>query len=215
MKHAVLGTGEVGRTIASKLASLGHAVRMGSRTPDNATAAAWAESAGADASHGTFADAAAFGDVVWNCTSGKHSHAVLAAAGAHLAGKVLIDLANPLNFSQGFPPFLDVANTESLAEQLQAAHPEARVVKTLNTMANAVMVDPGRLAEPTEVFVCGDDADAKATVVGILGEFGWESPVDLGGLSAARGTEAWLLLWTRLYGALGTGDFNIRIVKPA
>jgi len=215
MKHAVLGTGEVGRTIATKLTSLGHEVRMGSRTPDNEAATAWAASAGERASHGTFADAAAFGDVVWNCTSGAHTLTVLDAAREHLAGKVLIDLANPLNFSQGFPPFLDVANTESLAEQVQAAHPEARVVKTLNTVANAVMVNPGKLAEPTEVFVCGDDADAKFTVTTILNEFGWASPIDLGGLSNARGTEAWLLFWTRLYAKLGTGDFNIKIVKEA
>jgi predicted dinucleotide-binding enzyme len=213
MRHAVLGTGNVGRTIGRKLLELGHEVRLGSRTADNAAAAAWVAEGGARASQGTFADAAAFGEIVWNCTSGAHTLAVAAAAGEGLSGKVLLDLANPLNFSQGFPPFLDVANTESLAERLQAAHPEARVVKTLNTMGAAVMVDPSRVPGAHDVFVCGDEAAAKELVVGVLGELGWSAPIDLGPLSAARGTEAWLLLWTRLYGALGTSDFNLRIVR--
>ena len=213
MRHTVLGTGTVGQTIGSKLTSLGHQVCMGSRSATNASAVAWAAIAGNGASHGTFADAAAFGEIVWNCTPGAHTLAVAEAASEHLRGKVLIDLANPLNFSAGFPPYLDIANRDSLAEQLQRAQPEARVVKTLNTMSVAVMVDPSRVPGEHDVLVCSDDDGAKGIVREVLGEFGWTDPIDLGPLSAARGTEAWLLLWTRLYGALGTGDFNIKIQK--
>lgn len=143
--------------------------------------------------------------------------AVLEQAGtSNLAGKILIDLANPLDFSNGFPPSLTVCNTDSLAEQIQRAHPGAKVVKTLNTTNVSVMVDPGRLAGPTDLFVCGDDPDARNQVAAWLTEwFGWGEAIDLGDLSAARGVEAWLLLWPRLYQALGTADFNIRVVRAA
>lgn len=212
MHHAVLGTGMVGKAIATKLRSLGHDVTMGSRTPDNAAAVAWAAEHGGRAA--TFAQAAAAADVVWNCTNGAGSLDALSMAGAeNLAGKVLLDLANPLDFSQGFPPVLSVQGRDSLGEQIQRAFPQARVVKTLNTMNCLLMVDPGRLPEPTDVFVSGDDGAAKATVVAILQSFGWAAPVDLGDLSTARGTEAWLPLWVRLYGALGTPDFNLKLVR--
>lgn len=212
MHHAVLGTGMVGKAIASKLRSLGHDVTMGSRTADNAAALAWAAEHGGRAA--TFAQAAAAADVVWNCTSGAGSLEALSMAGAeNLAGKVLLDLANPLDFSQGFPPVLSVQGRDSLGEQIQRAFPQARVVKTLNTMSCLLMVDPGRLPEPTDVFVSGNDAGAKATVVAILQSFGWAAPVDLGDISTARGTEAWLPLWVRLYGALGTSDFNLKLVR--
>jgi 8-hydroxy-5-deazaflavin:NADPH oxidoreductase len=140
MKLAVLGTGIVGATIASKLVALGHEVRMGSRTTGNERAVAWAEEAGAGASEGTFADAATFGEVVFNCTAGTASLEALSAAGEeNLAGKVLVDVANPLDFSQGMPPTLAVCNTDSLGEQIQRAFPDARVVKTLNTVNAEVM----------------------------------------------------------------------------
>lgn len=213
--HAVLGTGQVGRAIASKLVSLGHPTTMGSRTADNATAATWATGAGDLASHGTFAQAAARAEVVWLCVKGEHALAVVHAAGDALEGKVLLDLTNPLDFSRGFPPRLSVCNDDSLGEQIQRAAPEARVVKTLNTLANALMVDPGALPEETEVFVAGDDPAAKETAAGVLRELGHKQPVDMGGIDASRGLEAWLLLWTRLYGALGTGMFNIKIVRQA
>lgn len=213
MKIAVLGTGMVGKAIGTKLAALGHEVRMGSRTADNEAAAAWA--AGAGASHGTFADAAAFGEAVFNCASGAHTMDALRAAGEqNLAGKVLVDIANPLDFSQGFPPTLSVSNTDSLGEQVQRAFPAARVVKTLNTMNCNLMVDPSLLPGEHAVFLSGDDATAKGAVDGWLREwFGWRQVVDLGDISTARGTEAWLLLWVRLYGALGTPQFNVRIVR--
>jgi len=204
----------VGRTIATKLVSIGHEVRMGSRTADNDTAVGWAAEAGARASNGTFADAAAFGEVVFNCVSGRHTLAALESAGAqNLDGKVLVELANPLDFSTGAMK-LTVANTDSLAERVQRAFPGARVVKSLNTMNCDLMVDPTLLPEDTEVFVCGDDPGARAQVSAWLQEwFGWRAPLDLGDLTAARGLEAWLHLWLRLYGALGTTRFNLKIVR--
>ncbi|MCB9766300.1 MAG: NAD(P)-binding domain-containing protein [Alphaproteobacteria bacterium] len=215
MRIAVLGTGMVGRTIASKLVSLGHEVRMGSRTAGNAGAVAWADKAGAGASTGTFADAAAFGEVVFNCVNGQHTLAALQAAGAaHLDGKILLELANPLDFSKGMPPTLFVSNTDSLGEQVQRAFPGARVVKTLNTLNCELMVDPGKLPEPTDVFVSGNDAEAKAQVAAWLQDwFGWQRVIDLGDITTARGTESWLPLWIRLWGALGTANYNLRIVK--
>jgi 8-hydroxy-5-deazaflavin:NADPH oxidoreductase len=216
VKVAVLGTGVVGRTLATKLAELGHEVTMGSRSAENEDAAAWAAGAAAGASHGTFADAAQAGEVVVNATAGGASLDALEAAGAeNLAGKLLIDVANALDFSGGFPPTLSVMGDDSLGEQIQRAHPDARVVKTLNTVNCAVMVDPARVPGDHDVFVSGDDAGAKAQARELLESFGWrpESIVDLGDITTARGAEAYLLLWLRLYGAFGTGDLNIKVVR--
>lgn len=213
MKIAVLGTGMVGNTIADKLVALGHEVRMGARTPDNEKAAAWAAQSGG--SHGTFADAAAFGEIVFNCTNGLHALDAMKAAGAdNLRGKVVLEIANPLDFSRGMPPSVATFEGRSLGEVLQDAFPEARIVKTLNTVNCNVMVDASRVPGESTMFVAGNDADAKAQVAGILREwFGWQDVVDLGDISGARGLEAWLPLWVRLWGALGTPDFNLRIVR--
>lgn len=215
MRIAVLGTGVVGRTIGSKLVEIGHEVRMGSRRAGNDAAVAWAEEAGA-AGEGSFGDAAGFGEIVFNCTAGGSSLDALAAAGeANLAGKVLIDVANPLDFSAGMPPTLSICNDDSLGERIQATFPEARVVKALNTVNNAVMVEPARVGGDHVVFVCGEDAGAKGEVEELLGSFGWpaERIVDLGGIAAARGTEMYLPLWLTLYGKLGSGDFNIALER--
>lgn len=216
MKQAVLGTGMVGNAIASKLVALGHEVKMGSRTANNEAAAKWASGAGASASHGTFADAAAFGEIVWNCTQGAHALAVLEAAGKqNLAGKILIDISNPLDFSKGMPPSLLTTSTDSVGEQIQRAFPDVKVVKTLNTVNCNVMVDPSRVAGGDhDMFVSGNDAAAKGRVIEILkGWFGWKSVIDLGDITTARGTEHYLPLWIRLWGALGTADFNVKIVR--
>lgn len=216
MKIAVLGTGMVGNTIASKLVALGHEVKMGSRTANNEKAAEWVKSAGKGASQGTFADAAAFGELAFNCTSGAGALDALKAAGAqNLKGKVLIDIANPLDFSKGFPPFLSVCNTDSLGEQIQAALPDTKVVKTLNTVNCLVMVDASRVnGGDHDMFVAGNDAGAKGQVTEMLKTwFGWKHVTDLGDITNARGTEMWLAMWIRLYGALKTGDFNIKVVR--
>lgn len=214
MKIAVLGTGMVGETIASKLVALGHEVRMGSRTADNAKAATWAEKAGEGASHGDFAAAAQFGDLVFVCTLGAATLDALRAAGAdNLAGKIVVDLTNPLDFSRGAPR-LFVIGDDSLGEQIQRAFPEARVVKALNTINCSVMVDPGRIPGEHATFIAGDDAAAKAEVTRLLTEgFGWRQVIDLGDISAARATEAYLLLWLRLWRVLGTADFNVAITR--
>jgi 8-hydroxy-5-deazaflavin:NADPH oxidoreductase len=216
MKIGVLGTGMVGQTIATKLASLDHEVRMGSREAGNEKAVAWAKETGENASEGSFADTAKFGELVVNCTAGVASVDALTAAGAdNLAGKVLVDIANPLDASQGFPPTLAFCNDESLGERIQAAFPEARVVKTLNTMNHELMVDPARVPGEHVVFTSGDDAGAKGEVALLLGGFGWPEDriIDLGGISTARGTEMYLPLWLRLYSQLGTGDFNIGVIQ--
>lgn len=214
-RYAVLGSGSVGRALATKLVALGHEVRMGSRSAVNEAAAAWVAEAGARASAGTFADAAAFGEAVILAVKGEHALAVVDAAGAGgaLDGKVVLDTTNPLDFSKGFPPRLSVCNDDSLGEQVQRAAPRARVVKTFNTLGNTLMVEPGRLGEPTDVFVAGDDAAAKAEVAELLASFGHAAPIDLGKIEAARALEAWLLLWTRLYGVFKTADFNLKLVR--
>ncbi len=215
MNVGVFGTGVVGRTLATKLVSLGHVVVIGSRSADNPAARAWAAENDLDAAcYGTFADAAGHGELLINATLGSGSLAALEAAGEeNLRGKVLIDLSNPLDFSHGMPPSLLVANTDSLGEQLQRAHPDLKVVKSLNTMNTVVQVDPGSVAGSHNVFVCGDDADAKRQVSELLESFGWPAAdiIDLGGISAARGCEMVLPIWVQLMGVLGTPQFNFKI----
>jgi len=214
MRIGVLGTGDVGRTLASALLRSGHEVRLGSRTAGNAAAVEWAEEVRGPASEGTFADAAGFGELLVNATAGAASLQALSLAGAEqLAGKVLVDVANPLDFSQGMPPTLTVCNDDSLAEQIQRALPDVRVVKTLNTVTAAVMVDPTLVEGTHTMFVAGDDAAAKAQVGELLQELGWPpgSILDLGDISAARGMEMYLPLWLRLWGATGTGVLNVEV----
>ncbi len=218
MRISVLGTGTVGRTLAGALAAAGHDVVIGTR--DVAASAARPEVSAWAAEHEgiavvDLAVAGARAQVVVNATSSDGTLAALRGAG-DLDGVVVADVANPLDFSAGFPPTLSIANNDSLGEQVQAAFPGARVVKTLNTVTAAVMVDPGALPEEHHVFVAGDDADAKAVVTGLLGDLGWprSSVVDLGGIRAARACEMYLPLWLALMGEVGSPFFNIRVVRP-
>lgn len=215
MKIGVLGTGMVGETIATKLVRLGHTVRMGSRTAGNSKAAAWLASAGSNGSAGTFADAASFGEVLFVCTKGDGTIDALRAAGApSLAGKVVIDISNPLDFSKGMPPSLFISNTDSLGETIQRTFPEARVVKTLNTVNCRVMVEPSLIPGDHDMFLCGNDAEAKATVRTILSDwFGWKHVIDLGDITNARATEQLLPIWVRLWGVLQTPNFNLHVVR--
>jgi predicted dinucleotide-binding enzyme len=214
VKIGILGTGSVGQTLAGKLVALGHDVRMGARDAGNEKAKKWAESAGPRASAGTFSDAASFGEVVVHAARGQAAIETLRSAGAgNLRGKVLWDLANPLDFSKGMPPTLFTgAAQDSLAERIQQELPEAKVVKALNMVNASVMVDPARGGDG-DAFIAGNDATAKETVSGLLREFGWKGIVDLGDVTAARGMENYLLLWLRLWDVHGTPDFNIRIVR--
>jgi predicted dinucleotide-binding enzyme len=226
MRFAVLGTGMVGRSIAARLASLGHDVTIGTRDIDALLArtepdamgtepfSSWREQH-AGIGLATFADAAAAAEVLVNATNGAGSVEALTAAGEeHLDGKVLIDISNPLDFSQGMPPSLFVSNTDSLGEQIQRAFPGARVVKTLNTMNALIMADPSLVAGGDHtVFLSGNDDGAKAQVSEILGSFGWRDILDLGDITTARGPEMYLPLWLRLFGALGTRMYNIKVVR--
>jgi len=221
MRIAVLGTGTVGQTLAGGLARSGHEVVMGTRDVA-ATRARQGPGSVADwlAEHpevrlATFAEAAAHGELVVNASAGAAAESVLALAGAdRLAGKTLLDVSNPLDFSAGFPPSLFVSNTDSLAERIQRAFPAARVVKSLNTVNAALMVDPGAVGGGEHsMFVAGDDEGARAEVAGLLRELGWRDVVDLGDLTGARAAEMLLPLWLRLMGSLGTPAFNIRVVR--
>jgi len=213
MQIGVLGSGVTGQTIGSKLLELGHEVMMGSRDEANASAVAWAKEEGQHALYGTFMNAAAFGEIIFNCTLGAASLEALQMAGAeNLKGKILIDTSNPLERDTDMWT-LTVCNTDSLGEQIQRAFPETRVVKTLNTVNSNVMVDPAKLLERTHVFVSGDDLEAKATVVRILRDwFGWREIIDLGGITTSRGVEMYVLLWHNLRNAISSQRFNIKIV---
>jgi predicted dinucleotide-binding enzyme len=226
MQLGILGSGVVGRTIGTRLVELGHDVTIGTRDvastlertePDvygNPPFNLWQQQH-PQVRLGAFADAAAFGTIVINATNGAASLEALSLAGAaNLDGKVLIDIANPLDFSQGMPPSLFVSNTDSLGEQIQRAFPNVKVVKTLNTMNTFLMVNPQQLAQDDHtVFVSGNDAEAKVQVTDILREFGWIDVIDLGDITTARGTEMFLPIWLRLWGALGTGLFNVKVVR--
>ena len=215
MKIGILGTGMVGETLGSALVARGHDVKMGSRTATNEKAAAWAEKAGARASHGTFADAAAFGEVVILCTNGGGAVAAATAAAPGLAGKIVIDTTNPLDFSKGFPPSLFFRGDDSLGEQVQQAVPQALVVKALNTINAQLMTEPKRVGGGHhDRLIAGNDSAAKERVRELLAEwFGWEHVIDLGDITGARATETYLALWVRLFKTFGTPDFTIRVVR--
>jgi predicted dinucleotide-binding enzyme len=226
MKIAILGTGIVGRTLATGLSQAGHDVLMGTRDVAETLARTEGDAMGnppfaewqqdhPEIQLVTFAEAASTGEVLINATSGTGSLDALGAAGSGLENKVLVDVANPLDFSHGMPPTLSVANTDSLAEQIQQRFQGAKVVKALNTMNARLMINPSSLSEEHDVFLAGDDDAAKETVRHLLQELGWKDGniVDVGGIQAARGLEMYLSLWLNLMGKLGTPDFNIKIVK--
>ncbi|MCB9601428.1 MAG: NAD(P)-binding domain-containing protein [Sandaracinus sp.] len=214
MKIGILGTGMVGKTLGTKMVELGHDVMLGSRSAENPAALEWAKASRGRA--GTFAEAAAHGELVFVATKGEHTAtaSTLANADETLAGKVVVDVTNPLDFSKGMPPTLTISNDDSLGELLQRNHPGVRIVKALNTMWCGLMVAPRMLPESHHTFVSGNDADAKAQVVALLKSMGWrdEEVVDLGDITTARGTEMYLPLWVRLYGVKGTGAFNLKLV---
>jgi 8-hydroxy-5-deazaflavin:NADPH oxidoreductase len=227
MKIGIFGTGVVGRTLAKKLASQGHEVMIGTRDPKATLARAEGDAYGnpafsvwhqanATVKLGTMQETAAYGELFFNVLLGQATVEGLRAAGEEaLAGKILVDVTNPLDFSKGMPPSLFVSNTDSLGEQIQRALPRTKVVKSLNTLAATLMVEPGQLAGGAHsVFVSGDDADAKRTVTRLLSEaFGHTDVIDLGDISTARGTEMLLPVWLRLWGALKTPMFNFRIAR--
>lgn len=226
MRFGVLGTGMVGRAIAGRLVSLDHDVMIGTRDVPRTRATSGPDRMGnppfstwqrehPDVKLGTFAQAAAHGEVVVNATNGAASVEVLKLAGeGNLRGKTLIDVSNPLDFSKGMPPTLSVSNTDSLGEQIQRAFPQTHVVKTLNTVNAYLMTGPAQLAGGDHtIFLSGNDAGAKAQVTELLRSFGWKDTVDLGDITTARGQEMYLPIWLRLWGAMKTPMFNIKVVR--
>ncbi|WP_329563468.1 NADPH-dependent F420 reductase [Kitasatospora sp. NBC_01266] len=211
MRIGILGSGSVGQTLANKLLTLGHEITLGSRSGSNQTGSAWAQAAGPHGQNGTFADAAEFGELVINATLGTGALAALEAAGAKaLAGKVLVDVCNPLVFAEDGTLSLDPVNTDSVGEQIQRAFPDTRVVKALNTLSAPVMVDPTRVPGRHQLFIAGEDAGAKQEVVALLESFGWPGAdiVDLGGIQAARSLEMLMPFWVNLWRHYGHTDFN-------
>jgi Predicted dinucleotide-binding enzymes len=216
-KIGILGTGDVGSTIGSKLVELGHKVTMGSRTASNEKSDAFVAKHNGKAYAGTFADAAASADLIFNCTKGTNSIEALKMAGENnLKNKIIVDVANPLDFSNGMPPSLTVSNTNSLGEEIQKTFPESKVVKALNTTWCGIMVNPAMInGGDHNTFISGNDENAKEQVREILKSFGWREKniIDLGDITTARGTEMYLALWVRVMGATKSGAFNIKIVN--
>jgi 8-hydroxy-5-deazaflavin:NADPH oxidoreductase len=208
----VLGSGMVAQAISARLAELGYEVMIGTR--DSEKLKGW-QSSNQRVVIGSFAETAAHGEIVFNATNGAASLQALTMAGTeNLSGKILVDVSNPLDFSNGFPPSLTVFGTDSLAEQIQRAFPLTKVVKTLNTVTARVMTHPLEVANGDHhIFISANDVDAKAQVTDLLRSFGWVHIFDLGDLSTARGTEAYQLLWVRLYGAMNTSMINVKIMK--
>jgi 8-hydroxy-5-deazaflavin:NADPH oxidoreductase len=225
MKIGIIGGGGVAQAIGGKLKANGHDVMIGIRNPIDTELAKerqmakplkeWMKDTGGKVA--SFAKAAKHGEILVNATSGGASIEALTQAGAeNIGSKILIDIANPLDFSKGMPPSLLPAydHGTSLGEEIQKAFPKARVVKTLNTISNAIMINPESIAGDHDLLMAGNDADAKATVTALVKkEFGWKSVIDLGDITGARGTEHILPLWVRLWGVMGTPAFNIKIVK--
>lgn len=214
MKYGVLGTGDVAQTIASKLVELGHEVMMGSRTANNEKAVAWAAANSDKASCGTFADAAAFGERVFNCVQGIHAIEALEAAGKdNLKGKILIDQSNPYVYKDGHIS-LKAEYTEKtcLGEEVQKLLPDTKVVKTLNYLGSVMMTNPGELSEPVTGFYCGNDAEAKEAVRQILADFGWQETFDMGDISMSRYTEMLGAFWVPVYGQIGHMHWGFRLV---
>lgn len=228
MKVAVIGTGAVGQAMSKKFLELGHQVFMGTREPQQSLTRKETDSWGTagigawiknypQVNLMSFKDAVQNGnDLIVFAMNGQAALDVLQHIGPELlAEKIMIDISNPLDFSKGFPPLLSVCNTESLGEQIQNTFPDLKVVKALNTISHPIMENPGVIEGDHNVFICGNDEDAKDKVKSILQDFGWKAHniIDLGDITNARGTEMLLPLWTRLMGKFQSPLFNFNVVK--
>jgi predicted dinucleotide-binding enzyme len=230
MKIGILGTGSVGRTLAEKLVEVGHSVIMGTRNVEEKLKDDKRDQYGGPSFSewqlknpeipvGTFGEAAEFGELIINATKGSGSLEALKMAGhENLAGKVILDLSNPLDASKGMPPSLitEYSNTNSLGEEIQRQFPTAQVVKTLNTMWAGLMVNPGMINHGDHTnFICGNDLEAKVKVRRLLGDLGWgeKNIMDLGDITSARGTESYLPFWLRIFISKNNGAFNIKVVE--
>lgn len=229
-KIGILGTGGVSQNLAAKFIKLNYEVMMGTRNVDekmssdakdrygNPPFKVW-YSANRNIKIGTFAETAGFGEIIINATKGSESVSTLKSLDLKLfKGKILIDVSNPLDFSFGMPPRLipELCNVNSLGEEVQKIFPAARVVKSFNTMSSDLMVNPGLInGGDHNIFICGNDTEAKGRVKEILISFGWSEVniLDLGDITASRATEMYLPFWLRIAGALKSGAINLKIVK--
>lgn len=215
MKYGILGTGDVACIIATKLMTLGHEVMMGARSATNEKAANWSETNGERAYYGTFADAVRFGERIFLCVQGIHAIEVLETIGEeNLAGKILIDQANPFIYKDGHIS-LDSrwSGTTCLGEEIQKLLPQTKVVKTLNYLGFHLMTAPQQLQETITGFYCGNDAEAKTIVAGLLKDFGWQDTMDLGDISMSRYTEMLGAFWPAVYGRLGHMNWGFKLVR--
>jgi predicted dinucleotide-binding enzyme len=216
MKIGMLGTGMVGETLGTKFVQLGHQVKMGSRSANNESAAKRAAKNGANASTGTFADAADFGEMNFLCLKGDVELDVVRSVGANPFGcKIVVDVSNPLDFSHGMPPSLSICNTNSLGEEVQKALPSAKVIKTLNTVNCEIMIEPGKAGEQPSMMICGNDAEAKTKVTAILKTLGWIDIIDLGDIKKSRATEMLLPAWLSLMQTFGNPYFGFKVVRAS
>lgn len=212
MRIAVLGTGDVGQTLASGFIATGHSVRMGARSADNEKMLAWAARSGPEASVGTFADAAQYGDVIVLATLGEANASVIRMADpARFAGKVVIDTTNPLDFSSG-APVLATGHTNSGAEEVQRLVPGASVVKAFNSIGFPLMFKPQLPGGPPDMFICGNEAEAKRVVGGICEQFGW-GVVDVGPLESARYLEALAMIWIMRGTVSGSWNHAFKLLR--
>lgn len=215
-KIGVLGTGMVGNTIGSKLIQLGYEVMMGSRTSNNDKAKEWVNTNGSKASQGTFADAAKFGELVFNCTKGENALDVMKLAVArNLSEKILIDISNPLDMSKGMPPTLlpHLTNTNSLGEEIQKILPKTHVVKILNIVNCEAMLNADKCGGEATMFVAGNNSDAKKETDKILRQFRWEDIIDLGDIKHARSMEMMLPIWLSVYMATHNAYIGFKMVR--
>ena len=214
MKIGILGSGSVGRTLGKGFASNGHDVKLGTRTPGKQEIQNWREEAKGKVSVGTFAEAASHGEIVVLCSLGEATEKVIQLAGTrNFDGKVLIDATNPLDFSKGMPPGLFVGTTDSLGERVQRIVPNARVVKCFNTVNNQTMINPKMKEGLPDMIICGNNEDAKRQVAGLLKEFGWGEPIDIGNIDGSRWLEAYTALWVRLAMKLGSWTIAAKILR--
>jgi len=213
MKIGVIGSGIVGRTLASGFIGAGHDVKIGSREPESDELTAWKDKSGARASTGSFADAARFGELIVISTLGSGTEHAISLAGKHnFKGKVVIDTTNPLEFPEDRMPRLFVGWNDSLGERVQRWLPDARLVKAFNIVGNTYMVKPQFPGGPPTMFFCGNDAGAKQTVARLLSDFGWES-VDIGGIDGARELESLCILWVRYAIQMKTRDHAFKMLR--
>lgn len=213
MKIGVLGSGDVGRRLGEGFIAKGHAVMLGTRTPSKAEVQGWLKETQGKGKVGSFSDSAAFGDVVVLACAGSAVDSVIKLAGErNFDGKLLIDATNPLDFSHGMPPGLFVGTTDSLGERVQRALPKARVVKCFNIVGNPTMVHPQMEQGLPTMLIAGNDVSAKAEVGRLLAEFGWEAPIDIGGIDGSRWLEAFVPLWVRVAQASGTWTPAIKVL---